>query len=875
MASTTASSPHQVTTQSDPTVSPGVVLLLFSISGATGLMLEVVWSRMLVPLLGATTWSVLTVLVAFMGGLGLGSVLWGRRAGRSDRPLRLYGMLEVAIGLYALIVPFLFAGIGWLVAAAARSFGESPGVSLSVRVVAAILALTPPTLLMGGTLPILTRFAAGGRSGAGRTAGALYAANTAGAVVGCFATGCVLILRLGVVETNWLAAFLDVTIGILALVLSARTTISRGDRHDKTEQVAETSPGGNPALLIATVSGFCGLAYEVLWTRGLLATVTDDTTYAFTMMLTAFLGGHALGAGLAGRTRGEPSFADDWKRLGRAQILAAVTAMLSLPLLVAIRGPISLASFSEGMDFWGARIPFHLAISLFVFAPAAAFLGASFALAARLYIGRGRPVASSTGRLYGWNTLGAIAGAITATVWLIPRFGTQQAIVLLAAVQAGIGGLAIVLGGQSVGLFKKSYTIAGWALLVGAAFGLNRFLLLTTVYARQEPGKLLALVEGSGAAVTVHERPNGDRVISINGVNVAGTNAILRATQKLQAHLPVCLHPSPRSVLQIGFGSGGTCYAVSLHPEVESIEVAELNSDIPGVATEWFADVNHKVLLNDPKVKVRIVDARSHVAVTDQSYDLILSDSTHPRFRGNASLYARDYFEHCSRRLRPGGILSTWLPLYGLSVTDIQGILKSLQSVFPHVQVWYANFEPHENTLILASMTPFAIDPTELDRRLSAAAIAADLAEVGIVSTTQLLDFFLLGDRAVKAFSRSGRLNTDDHPLLEFLAPRTMRRKQPWVENFAALRLAREPLDPYLVNADAAERDTLARWYAGTTQKLAGQSFELEGRFIEALNAYAEGARLNPDDLMGRIRLERYRKAFSAMPGNPAPGGAP
>ncbi len=132
-------------------------------------------------------------------------------------------------------------------------------------------------------------------------------------------------------------------------------------------------------------------------------------------------------------------------------------------------------------------------------------------------------------------------------------------------------------------------------------------------------------------------------MISINGVNVAGTNPVLRATQKLQAHLPVCLHPSPRSVLQIGFGSGGTCYSVSLHPEVESIEVVELNPDVLKVASEWFSDVNHGVL-DDPRVRVRIVDAKSHVAVTDQTYDLILSDSTHPRFRGNAALYARDYF---------------------------------------------------------------------------------------------------------------------------------------------------------------------------------------------------------------------------------------
>ena len=305
------------------------------------------------------------------------------------------------------------------------------------------------------------------------------------------------------------------------------------------------------------------------------------------------------------------------------------------------------------------------------------------------------------------------------------------------------------------------------------ACAINQWLPLSDVYAKQEPGKLLALFEGAGATITVHQRNPTDRVISINGANVAGTNPVLRRTQKLQAHLPVCLHPSPRSVLQIGFGSGGTCYSVSLHPEVESIEVVELNPDILKMSSEWFRDVNHGVL-DDPRVRARIVDAKSYVAVTDQTYDLILSDSTHPRFRGNAALYARDYIAACSRRLRPGGLLSTWLPIYGLSVDDMRGILKSFHSVFPHVQVWYENFEPHENTIVIASMQPIAIDPASLGRRLGAVAVANDLADVGINSTIQVLDFFMLGDRAVAEFSRTGRLNTDDHPRLEFLAPQSL-----------------------------------------------------------------------------------------------------
>jgi spermidine synthase len=864
---TTASTPRITAIARRP--APIGVLLLFLASGASGLMLEVVWSRMLGWLLGATTWSVMTVLVAFMGGLGLGAILWGRKASQSARPLRLFGLLEVAIGLYSFAVPVLFDGLGQIIVVATRITGDSATAAIVVRVAVAILALAPPTLLMGGTLPVLTRFVAVGRAEPGRVAGWLYAANTAGAVLGCAVTGCWLIYWLGVIETNTLAAVLDLGVGLVALGLE-RGTIVESDEARPTAKSDNARAAGGLALWIAMASGFCGLSYEILWTRGLLATVTDDTTYAFTLMLTAFLAGHALGAGWAGGLA-DPSPDRNRRGLGNFQMMAASAALLVLPFLAAIRDPISKAAFTEGMSFWGARIPFHLAISLAVFAPSAFFLGASFATAARLYVGRGRPVGASTGRLYGLNTLGAILGAILTTAWLIPALGAQRTLLALAVFQAVLGAVAI-LGGRRGNWQGRVYAAAAWAAVVALGCGLNVLLPLSGVYARQEPGKLLALVEGAGAAVTVHQRAQ-DRVISINGVNVAGTNPVLRTTQKLQAHLPVCLHRAPRSVLQIGFGSGGTCYSVSLHKEVESIEVVEISPDVLDVAAKWFGDINHGVL-EDPRVRVRLADARSYVATTDRNYDLILSDSTHPRFRGNAALYGRDYLAHCARRLRPGGLVSTWLPLYGMSVDDVRGILKSFHAVFPHVQVWYANSEPHENTLVIASPQPIAIDPEFLARRLADPPVASDLAEVGIHSTIQLLDFFLLGDRAVAEFARTGRLNTDDHPRLEFLAPRSLRRKQSWVENFAALRRAREPIDAYLVNAGPVERDRLARWYAGTTWKLAGQSSELEGRADEALKAYTEVVHLNPEDVLAHRRLDLLRQALArSRPVGPADRG--
>ncbi len=831
--STTSKEPTAPTTltRGPGTARVAAVMVLFATSGATGLMLEVVWSRRLVTLLGATTWCVLTVLIAFMGGLGIGAFLWGRWARDSTRPLRLYAMMEMALGAYTLTVPWLFDGIGALFIAATRAWGEGLGGSIVARVGAAVLALAVPTVLMGGTLPVLTRIVAALMTGQpGRAAGRLFAVNTAGAVVGCFATGCLLILWLGLDATNALAATLDLGVGLLALV------IDRGlEPLPAFEALAGQSGrvpgrnGGGLALAIVTVSGFCGLAYEMLWTRGLVVALVDSTTYAFTLMLTAFLAGHATGSawravGMGRTSRRGPGSASDWHRWGRACWRCSRSLSWSCR---ARRSP----GWATRRRLASGAIAYRSS-SLCACSSSVRLQRCwreSFPIAARLYVGRGRSVASSTGRLYGWNTLGSVLGAILAAAWLVPTLGTQSAVVALAAVQIGLGGLAMLLGGRRDDLAARCGAVILVGLLASGLVAINRAISIRQLYARQEPGQLVAFHEGPSATVTVHQRNASDRVININGTNVAGTNAVLRTTQKLQGHLPVLLHPNPKYVMQIGFGSGGTCRSVALHPAIERIDVVEISPDVLAMSRRYFSDI-HGGVLDDPRVSTHLADARSYVAATERRYDLILSDSIHPRFRGNATLYTRDYFALCARRLRPGGIVSTWLPLYGLSNADVRCVLASLHSVFPHVQVWYPNALPNENTVILASMLPLRIDAARIRDRLARQPIAADLAEVGLGSTLRLLDCFLLGDRAVDRLTRGARLNTDDRPTLEFLAPRTLDRFGSWRDNLTMLVSAHEPIEPYLTGADAPLLAALDRWQSATSRKLEGQVLELQLR---------------------------------------------
>lgn len=828
------------------------ILVLFTLSGASGLMFEVIWSRWLTLLLGATTWSVLSILISYMGGLGLGAFVLGGQIRRLGNPLKVYAGLEAAIGLYALAVPSLLLGVGRLNVLFADRLGDDPTLSLALRFGSSILILGIPTLLMGATLPALTGFLASHQLEAGRHAGLLYATNTAGAILGALVTGFVFIPNLGVWNSNALAAGIDLAIAVLAYLVAVR--LGRDDRDGYEPPIASTLPGSSLALVVLTLSGFGGLAYEVLWTRGLLAALTDSTTYAFTMMLAVFLAAHALGSARGSKAR---PIGDQvewlWAALARSQIGAGLAALMSLPLLITSRGWINTFMMVEDATFWGRKVPLQLLASTLVIGPSAYFLGRAFPMASRLYVGRGRPVAASTGWLYLGNAMGAVAGAVVAAVILIPRLGTQVAIQVLGLGQCMLGLGVLMARSNSRGKVKVFGFAAGIAAI---GVGWNLWQPLAVVYASKEPGKLLDLIDAPGGTVTVHEVVGTDKVISVNGVNVAGTNRALRTTQKLQGHLPAFLHGNPKSALQIGFGSGGTCRALSLHDSIETIEIAELTPEVLSTASKWFPDINRAVL-TDPRVKVTINDARSHVAVTGKTYDLILSDSIHPRFRGNASLYTRDYFELCSKRLNPGGLVSTWLPLYGMAPEDIRCILRSLQDVFPHVMVWYPNFEPNENTVVIASKEPIRVDAARFRTKLDDPKIGPDLSEVGYRTAAKLLDAFLMGDRGVETLAGDGPRNTDDRPLLEFDAPRTVRRNRSFLENLDAFRLAREPIAAYLDHSDPALEAELAKWSAGTSHKLEAQISELAFHWGDAAASYEACVRLNPDDQDARQRWRR------------------
>ncbi len=898
-------------TSERPGASAAFLTLLF-FSGFASLAYEVLWTRQLLSTFGATVYASGTVLTSFMAGLALGSWLSGRFADRIRmHPLRIYAWIELAIGLYALLLPLLLQGITAIHVGAYREFGQSFYAFSLLRFALAFLILLLPALLMGATLPVVTRHGVPRLAEIGRKLGRLYAVNTIGAALGTFLTGYVLIEALGIRASTYLAVAINVLVFAGAMMLARKTESPapaeepaaalegapsaakpearqpkspaaekrKRARPEKKQRARKSAPVPAPimegeterwlVLLVIGISGCCALAYEVLWAR-ILVYVLGNFVHSFSLMLTAFLAGIALGSYLLGR------FVDRLARPARTlalfQIAIGLVAVLLLPIFGVILG--LRDGFLESMAFqgsiedyrdpWWTFTAWKLGVTFLLMFVPTLMMGASFPLANRLYIRRRDELARGVGATYASNTLGAILGSFSASFLLIPWLGLRDATLAMALVN--LAGAGLLLARREGRWRSGRLAIAGAGItLVGVlgtlAVPANIF---HPIFASVEKGKRLVYVDETvSGTVTIHETPGGFRVIDINGLNVAGTKFGFLCTQKLQAHFPLLMHPDPEAVMQIGFGTGGTCFSVSTHPEVERIDCVEINPGVLEAAPYFFE--NNRGILDDPKVTVTIEDARNYVLTTDRRYDVILSDSIHPRFAGNGLLYTEDYFQICAGALSEDGIFSTWLPTAFLGDEEFRMIVRSMQSVWPHVLVWYMNNTIEGYTITMASKEPFAIDWDRLAERMARPALAEDLAAVHVENAYDFVDFIILSGERVASYLDEGPLNTEDRPLIEFRAPRNMNRRITEFRNLERILEYRGFPNGIVASwgADstlaAERRATLERYYQATGLILLSHQFHLFGNTRKEASLLMQANKINPDDQDSKYLANRLR----------------
>ena len=888
VAPAVAPSPGQPSGESSRLIFAGVVACFF-LSGLAALLYQTAWLRQFSLVFGTSELAVATVLAAYMGGLALGSALAARYAGRVTRPVLVYGILEAGIALSALAVPLLLLAARALYAA---MLGDQPAPPDAATIgqpifylLVAFVVLAIPTGFMGATLPLLIRYAVRTDREVGPRVALLYAINTAGAVCGTLAAAFVLLPALGLNRTVWVG----VAVNALVFVIAAALARGRRDSAPTDETVAAAGPPSfvtacirpllqqsvslrdrltavfrtQPSwmLPLMLISGANAFLYEVLWTR-MLTHVMGGSIYAFATMLAAFLTGIALGGGLAGkvaanRERAAVAFAFAQAAIGVLSV--GVYAWIG-PLIPDTRTTYALALFAAA-----------------VMLPATVFIGATLPLSIRVLARDESEATAGTARIYAWNTVGAIIGAIMAGFVLIPGLGFEGSIRIAV-------GINFFLALWAAGCVARPRPIPVGIACAGIA----------AVLAIYSPARPQAVVSSSGFAVNYPSPPRelyysvgrSSTVMLLasgtyfflrtNGlpeasVSVRGSPPILDTQQWLTA-LPVVARPDSRDMLVVGFGGGVALQGIP--PSVESIDVVELEPEVIE-ANRRLAGMRDIDPLADPRLNVVINDARNALRLTRKTYDAIVSQPSHPWTAGASHLFTREFVADVRNRLNDGGVFLQWMNAEFLDEALLRTLAATLIAEFEYVRL----YQPSVRVLMfLASDAPLDV---ELELARTGRPLVDDVthfSRFGVNGVEDLLAALAMDEQGVLSFARRAEISTDDDNLM---ATRSRARSDGLTPD--DLLVLFEPYDPlvrpgswihtqlgegidygYIVRRLVRMGQTArARQVADAVPGFSRQ-FEVYGRLFQATGegdqsreAFTNALRANPLNMQARYAIAR------------------
>ena len=771
------------------------VLLFFLLSGLTGLIYEIVWMKMLTLTLGNTVYSTTTVLASFMGGLALGSFLAGRFLHRFRNPLRVYGLLEGVIGVYALLVPLLILASQPLFRYVYQNVDASSHTLGILRIVVCGVILLVPTTLMGATLPILSQFLARRSTELGWTVGKLYGINMLGAVLGSSSAGFLLIPALGISWTLRLAALINLAIAAAVWAVSRPgtdepdTKRKKQKKHKKQkkqspEPASLEAPGARVIAGVVVAIGFAGMAsmiYQIAWTR-VLALLIGSSVYAFSLIVTAFIAGLALGPLVVGKLI-------DRRRnrvltLVLIEVAVGIAALAMVPIFGRLPTYFTQMFLESSYSFQRLQWTEFGILFLLMFVPTF-LMGAAFPVAIRICATGLERFGKTVGNVYAVNTLGAIAGTLIGGFVLVPWLGVQKAIfvaVLINMVAAGT--VLLALPGLSVrrvalALATVAITFAAWRQIPSW----NSLLLVSGpyIYAERYKGvsqsdlqdamtrgrELIFFEEGLHATISVEQTAGGgDLILQVNGKADASAKGDA-ATQLMLGHLPMLLHPEAKDVLVIGLGSGMTLGAVEQYP-VDSIDVVELEPAVVRANT-FFAPFTGNSL-DDPRVNLLVTDGRNHLALTDRRYDVIISEPSNPWVAGMANLFTREFFEMSKKRLREGGVICQWLHAYSMISADFQTLVATFQSVFPRMILW--EFGLAGDYILIGSLDGMDVPYETVRSLLDNEKMAVHRKKMNVSDLPSLLGKVVLDEKAAAEYVKGAHLHTDDNARLEYSAPK-------------------------------------------------------------------------------------------------------
>jgi spermidine synthase len=753
---------------------------MFLGSGCAALIYEVIWFHLMRLVIGASSLSVGIVLATFMGGMFVGSLLFARYVPRTRHPLQVYGWFEIGVGVCGLAMPIVLPAIR-SVYVGLVGYGA---LGIALRGIIATILILPPTALMGATLPAIARRYPAGRRGMSSLAW-LYATNTLGAVLGCLLSAFYLLAFWDVWVATFAAVALNFGVGGLAVWLARSTPpqLSPVETEGAVAARAKPKPASTRGrfqvdvraiYLVAGLSGFTALGAQVLWTR-LLTLLFGATVFAFAIILAVFLAGLGLGGAFAAQLlrRGQSAA----RALGWAQ-LALVPALFVAGLVLARYLPFASPPVITPVS---ALHGLHVLRASLVIFPSAVLWGMSFPLALAAATGAGADTGRSSAHVYAANTVGAIAGALSVSFWLIPTLGSgraTRALEVVAGISAAVLLYATTKAAERAGRPKLAPVVPpAWALalgVLGAAFVPTLSQVFLThgryVWWIDERDRYPYVSEGASSTVGVHIGPDGYKNFHVAGRVEASNDPSDLRTERLIGHLSGLPHPHPESVLVVGMGGGISAGTLSIYPEVKRIVICEIEPRVVG-ATRQFAEENFHVLDN-PKVEVVFDDARHFLATTREKFDVITSDPIHPWVRGNSLLFSREYYQIVRSRLKPGGLATQWVPLYETSELAIKIQMQTFMDAFPNGTVWNTAITGKGYDVVLVGgESPLRLDVAAIQRRIDQSAlIQSSLADAKITGAVDLLATYGANGHDMKAWLAGTPVNHDFSLRLEYIS---------------------------------------------------------------------------------------------------------
>ncbi len=752
----------------------GSLYLLAFLSGFAALVYQVAWAKMLSLTFGSSTLAVSSVVAGFLGGMGIGAWLYRRVSDRGVEPLRSYSALEFGIALSTAIFTLFFRFLPGLFAATA---GILPAglVMDAFRALSAIVLLLVPSVLMGATYPALCTALIHTRSGVERHLGWIYGFNTLGGAAGAMVAGLAMIELLGSSGAVLSANAINIVVAVSAFLMARGKT--RAGRVARASTSDESLPSELPVWLtgiVLFVSGFTTLGYEIVWFRALRYLVGNGT-YVLTNVLVIFL----LGLGFGG------FFYRAALRLGRAESNLALCQLgISILALLAIgceqlvlttpwlRDQLSIFSVEFRSHSWPWRLGVSSAVSLAIMLPATLWMGLSFPLASRLFLGSMRALGSRVGLAYLISNLGSILGAVMAAVFIIPRLGTVDGTRLLAGLNLALGLLIASRAPSGRALYASALAAVVFALGIGFVLPDRLDFRGESWLGMPDPRRLFEEEAELGTVQVLAQRGTaGERAMSIDGVPIGvtpGYDRDLYAKQVLLAHLPMLLDREIRDTLNVGVATASTLDAVSRYPWVETLDAVEINASVIRAASLFpYAKV-----FQDPRVGIEIEDAVHYLLRTSRTYDLIINDAKQDvEFAGNAKILSREFYEHSLARLERCGLFAQWIPLTS-SAEAFEMIGRTFIRVFPQVEFFV---DPPTSAIMVGSRCPIAGRRRPTPVELEKLGIAAELRSISLPDPLELLTLWAASGADLRAHLGPGPLNSWDRMRLEFIAYRAAR----------------------------------------------------------------------------------------------------